>query len=113
MSFLRIGARERFRAQESLSASQRKGKRQTKEVIISRSMSTFVSRKKSTLSRLRTSHNLRSIAQVDADDLRKSEVVSYQSIWHVPCRPSFVYLASTAAYKTNEPRSVHSNIATQ
>ncbi|KAJ4427404.1 hypothetical protein ANN_25026 [Periplaneta americana] len=25
----------------------------------------------------------------------------------------FVYLASTAAYKTNEPRSVHSNIATQ
>ncbi|KAJ4448309.1 hypothetical protein ANN_10324 [Periplaneta americana] len=47
------------------------------------------------------------------DDLRKSEVVSCQSIWHVPSRPSFVYLASTAAYKTNEPRSVHSNIATQ
>ncbi|KAJ4445640.1 hypothetical protein ANN_12323 [Periplaneta americana] len=31
--------------------------------IISRSMSTFVSRKKSILSRLRTAHNLRSIAQ--------------------------------------------------
>ncbi|KAJ4439495.1 hypothetical protein ANN_07619 [Periplaneta americana] len=31
--------------------------------IISRSMSTFVSRKKSILSRLRTSHNLRDIAQ--------------------------------------------------
>ncbi|KAJ4429134.1 hypothetical protein ANN_26135 [Periplaneta americana] len=40
------------------------------------------------------------------DDLRKSEVVSYQSIWHVPRRPSFVYLASTAAHKTKEPRSV-------
>ncbi|KAJ4428519.1 hypothetical protein ANN_24561 [Periplaneta americana] len=47
------------------------------------------------------------------DDLRKSEVLLYQSIWHVPCRPSFVYLASTAAYKTKEPRSVHSNTATQ
>ncbi|KAJ4446008.1 hypothetical protein ANN_12694 [Periplaneta americana] len=38
------------------------------------------------------------------DDLGKSEVVPYQSIWHVPRRPSFVYLASTAAYKTKEPR---------
>ncbi|KAJ4434393.1 hypothetical protein ANN_22953 [Periplaneta americana] len=36
------------------------------------------------------------------DDLRISEVVSYRSIWHVPRRPSFVYLASTAAYKTKE-----------
>ncbi|KAJ4427685.1 hypothetical protein ANN_25334 [Periplaneta americana] len=45
--------------------------------IISRSMSTFVSRKKSILSRLRTSHNLRGIAQVAQHSIEKEHKILF------------------------------------